>query len=260
MVGFPGTEATREAALANPGTKFAILDIVYEDYPANLQGVTFASEQAAYLAGTLAGKMTESDVIGMIGGMDIPPVNSFLCGFQTGAVDANPEINILVTYADTFVDPDTGAVIAQEMLDADADVIFPAAGGTGSGALLRTTEAGAWAIGVDSDEYLTVFAGGTAAGADHLLTSAIKRLDNAVFQVISETVNDSFVSGTAVYDLAAEGVGLAPYHDADASIPAGAKAAVEAARSGLLDGSIDPWRTCDSIKVYLPVVSNDGQP
>jgi basic membrane protein A and related proteins len=258
-VGYLAEEATRNAALANPETKFAILDMSYDDYPQNLQGAVFASEQAAYLAGTLAGKMTESDVLGMIGGMDIPPVNVFLCGFEQGVIDINPEATILLTYTDGFTNPALGAAVAQDMLDEGADVIFPAAGPTGHGALLTATQTGAWAVGVDSDQYLTVFAGGTVTGADHLLTSAMKRLDNAVFQIISETVSGNFVSGTVVYDLAVEGVDLAPYHEADAAIPPDAKAAVEAARDGLLDGSIDPLRSCRSFNIYLPQLNKDSQ-
>lgn len=260
MVGFSGFDQTYAAALANPDTFFAILDVSYEDYPSNLQGVVFASEQAAYLAGTLAGYMTESNILGLIGGMDIPPVNVFLCGFEQGAVDANPDVTTILTYAGDFNNPSLGTDIAQDMLDEGADVIFPAAGGTGSGALLTATQAGAWAVGVDSDQYLTVFEGGTVPGADHLLTSAMKRLDNAVFQIISETIDDSFVSGTVVYDLSVEGVDLAPYHDADPFIPADAKAAVETARTGLLDGTIDPLRSCAPFELYLPMIAADLQP
>jgi basic membrane protein A and related proteins len=260
MVGFSGYDQTYAAALDNPDTLFAILDMSYEDYPANLQGAVFASEQAAYLAGTLAGYMTESNILGLIGGMDIPPVNVFLCGFEQGAVDANPEVATILTYAGDFNNPSLGTDIAQDMLDEGADVIFPAAGGTGSGALLTATQAGAWAVGVDSDQYITVFANGTVAGADHLLTSVMKRLDNAVFQIISETIADAFVSGTVVYDLSVEGVDLAPYHDADPFIPADAKTAVDTARLGLLDGTIDPLRSCAPFELYLPMIAADLQP
>jgi basic membrane protein A and related proteins len=259
-VGYLSEAATYNAALANPTIMFAILDISYNDYPSNLQGMVFASEQAAYLAGTLAGKMTESNILGMIGGMDIPPVNVFLCGFEQGAIDTNTNITTHLTYIETFTDPDAGADAAQEMLDMGADVIFPVAGPAGSGALLTATQAGAWAVGVDNDQYLTVFDGGTVPGANHLLTSAMKRLDNAVYQIISETISGNFVSGTVVYDLAVEGVGLAPYHDADAFIPADAKAAVETARIGLLDGTIDPLRSCRTSEVYLPFLSLGIQP
>jgi basic membrane protein A and related proteins len=259
-VGFGGADATYNAAIANPSTRFAILDFSYDDYPPNLQGAVFASQEAAYLAGTLAGKMTESNILGMIGGLDIEPVNVFLCGFEAGAEDINPEVTVLKTYTGTFTEPDLGTAVAQEMLDEGADVIFPAAGPTGHGALLTATQAGAWGIGVDTDQYLTVFEDGAVEGADHMLTSARKRLDNVVFQIISETLLDGFVSGTVVYDLAGEGVDLAPYHETDASIPADAKAAVDAARDGIIEGTIDPLRTCRLSYIYLPFVILDGQP
>jgi basic membrane protein A and related proteins len=260
MIGYTGGEPTYNAALANPSTQFAVLDFSYEDYPPNLQGAVFASEEAAYLAGTLAGKMTESNLLGLIGGMDISPVNDFLCGFEQGALDINPEVTTLWTYLDTFVDQDAGAAAAQEMLDEGADVIFPAAGPAGTGALFTAAQAGAWVVGVDVDQYMSVFGGGTQPGAAQMLTSAMKRLDNVVFQIISETISENFVPGTVKYDLAVEGVGLAPYHAADAAIPGDAKAAVEAARAGLLDGSIDPLRSCRWHDVYLPFLNQDHQP
>jgi basic membrane protein A len=105
MVSFAGIDQTYAAALANPTTLFGILDSSYEDDLPNLQGAMFASEEAAYLAGTLAGHMTESDILGLIGGMDIPPVNVFLCGFEQGAVDANPAISTIITYAGTWEEP-----------------------------------------------------------------------------------------------------------------------------------------------------------
>jgi basic membrane protein A and related proteins len=254
MVGYLGMDAIYQQALDNPDTLYSILDISYDAYPPNLQGVVFASEQAAYMAGVLAGEMTQSDTIGMIGGMDIPPVNVFLCGFAQGATDSNPDITVLSTYLDNFVDPDIGAAAAQEMLDQGADVVFPAAGGAGRGSLLTATQAGAWAVGVDSDQYLSVFADGAVPGADHMLTSAMKRLDNAVYLSISETISGGFVSGTVVYDLAVDGVGLAPYHEAEGAIPPQAKAAVEAARAGLLEGTIDPLLNCRMVDLYLPFV------
>lgn len=255
MVGWLGMDQTHAAAQAHPGTYFAILDMPSEEDLPNLQGAVFATGEAAYLAGTLASYMTESKILGLIGGMDIWPVNEFLCGFRQGALDADPESSMILTYADTFIDPVVGASIAQDMLDQGADVIFPAAGSTGNGALLTAADAGAWAVGVDSDQYLTVFGNGAVDNAEYLLTSVMKRVDHAVFQIISETLTDSFVSGTVVYDLAVEGVGLAPYHEADPYIPAEAKTAVEAARIDLLSGAIDPLRACPPFHIYLPGIA-----
>lgn len=261
MVGFAGRDPISNTAQANPGTNFAILDATFDQYPSNLQGMEFASQEAAYLAGTLAGKMTESNVLGLIGGMPIPTVDSFLNGYSQGALCSNPEVSTIISYTNNFVDPELGAQFAQSMMSQGADVIFPPAGPTGVGAILTATQSGAWAVGFDVDQYMTVFQGGAVDGADHLLTSAMKRLDNAVFSVISETVSGGFTPGTVVYDLAKDGVGLAPYHEADASIPSDAKAAVEAARSGIIAGTIDPYAPCaDGYKIYLPLNGYNVQP
>jgi basic membrane protein A len=260
MVGFLGADQTFAAAQANPTTLFAILDVSYEDDLSNLQGTIFASEQAAYLAGTLAGHMTESDIIGLIGGMDIPPVTVFLDGFANGAICANPGVSTILEITDDFGNPALGSFVAQDMLDQGADVIFPAAGPTGTGALLTASQAGAWVVGVDSDQYLSVFGNGTVPGSEYMLTSVMKRLDNAIYQIISSVVDDAFVSGNVVYDLSVEGVALAPYHEADPLIPADVKAAVESARLGILAGTIDPFELCPSHFLYLPYSSKDIQP
>jgi len=243
-IGFGGADATYDAAVAHPATYYAAVDISLPGYPQNLQWIIFASEQPAYLAGVLAGKMTESDILGIIGGMEIPSVTAFIDGFIQGATCANPKITPLLIYTGSFTEPDLGTAAAESLLAQEADVIFAVAGLTGNGALLTTTQAGAWAIGVDTDQYLTVFEGGSVPGAEYMLTSAMKRVDNAVFQVISEVVSGNFTYGTVTYDLAVNGVDIAPYHEADSSIPLAAKAAVAAARRGLLDGTINPYTSC----------------
>jgi basic membrane lipoprotein Med (substrate-binding protein (PBP1-ABC) superfamily) len=115
---------------------------------------------------------------------------------------------------------------------------------------------------VDTDQYLTVFGGGAVEGADRLLTSAMKRLDVATFQVISETVSSTFSAGTVVHDLASGGVDLAPYHETDAMIPNDVKALVDTVKMGLIDGSIDPYGACpvQTHKIYLPLVDKQYAP
>ena len=162
-VGFMASEAISASAQAYPETQFAILDVEFPDYPENLQGMVFASEEAGYLAGTLAGKMTESGVLGLIGGMHIPAVTTFLDGYAQGAACANPDVTTVISYTNNFIDPTLGRSMLRRCSDRGADVIFAAAGPTGNGAILTTTQSSAWAVGVDSDQYVTLFANGAVS-------------------------------------------------------------------------------------------------
>jgi basic membrane protein A and related proteins len=253
-VGFMMADATWDTAAANPGIDFAIVDTSWDSYPDNLRGMVFASEQVGYLAGTLAGLMTSSDVVGGVGGMEIPPVQAFLEPYRYGAGCANPDVQVLITYTGTFNDPDLGAQVAEAQMALGADVVFGAGGATGNGAILEATQAGAWAVGVDVDQWLTVFDSGAVASSDRLLTSAMKRIDNAVYDTIADEVGGAFTPGTALYDLAVDGVGLAPFHEADPAIPQSVRDALDAVKAGILDGSIDVWEPCAYFRIFLPNV------
>lgn len=255
-VGFGFTDIISEAAINNPTVHFGIIDVAYDSYPDNLRGMVFDAAQAGYLAGTLAGLMTTSNIVGGIGGFDIPVINDFLTPYRNGAVCANPDVNVLIDYINSFTDPDLGSQVALAQLAQGADAIFPAAGAAGTGALLTTTAASKWAIGVDNDQWVTVFENGAVEGSEFLLTSVMKRADSAVYDTISDQVNSLFSSGTVVYDLALDGVGLAPYHEADASIPQAFKDQVNLVKDGILAGTIDVWEPCWSHQVYLPLILN----
>ena len=255
-VGFMMAEATWNAAQANPGIDFAIADTSWDqEYPVNLRGLIFAEEEVGYLAGTLAGLMTGSDVIGDIGGMAIPPVNNFVYGYRNGARCANPQVDVLIAYTGDFGDPDLGAQVAQDMIAQGADVIFAPAGATGNGAVLTATQSGAWGIGVDNDQYINIFDNGAVDGAEKLLSSAMKRLDNAVYDTIADAVATAFSPGTVRYNLAVDGVSLAPFHDADAAIPQAVKDTLTDVRQDIIDGVIDVWDPC---WVYASYVDGSG--
>lgn len=253
-VGFTMADATWTAADDNPGVNFAIVDVTWDSYPTNLRGMGFAQEQIGYLAGTLAGLMTESDVAGAVGGMQIAPVEAFLEPYGYGAGCANPEVTVIITYTGTFTDAELGALVAQAQMGQGADVVFGVGGLTGNGAILTATQSGAWGIGVDADQWLTLFGSGTVPGSEKLLTSAMKRVDNAVYDTIADAAGDAFTAGTVLYDLAVDGVGLAPFHEADAAVPQPVRDALEAVRQGIVDGSVDVWASCQIERVYLPVV------
>jgi basic membrane protein A len=255
-VGFLTSNPIRNAAESNPGTYFATVDFAYDTYPDNLRGITFASDEAGYVAGTLAGLMTQSDVVGSIGGMSIPAVDLFVDGYRNGAQCANPGVTVMISYTNDFGNPSLGAQKAQAMIAQGADVIFPAAAWTGYGAVLTATQSGVWAIGVDTDYFYSVFGGGTVAGSDHLLSSAMKRMDNAVFDTITDAISGTFTSGTVLHDLEADGVGLAPFHDADPYVSPGVRSELERVRQGLISGTIDVGASC-RFKAYLPLVTKN---
>jgi basic membrane protein A and related proteins len=243
-VGFTMADAVAAAAAAYPAVNFAILDNSLNSPLSNLRGITFNEKQAGYLAGALAGKMTSTNVIGAVGGMSIPPVIAFLAGYQNGAQCANSNVSVLLNYTGTFTDPSLGADTATDMIASNADVIFGAAGETGNGAILYSAQDGVWSIGVDSDQYLSVFGNGAVDGADKLLSSAMKRLDNAVYHTVQDQLGGTFSPGNVTYSLSNGGVGLAPYHETDTSIPPDVKTYINTVTSGLTSGSINLNETC----------------
>ena len=236
--GFLIATDTLAAAEANPDVNFIGIDQFQEEFPDNYVGVLFREDQGGFMAGVLAASLSESGVIGVVGGReDVPPVVRFVNAYETGAKSINPDIRVLSVYNESFTTPDKGASDAAQFIGEGADVIFGAGGQTGSGGIAAAAEQGVWAIGVDQDEYFTTFNGGDAAGSEQLATSAMKRVDLAVFRNIVAALTGEFAGG--VYELTAEndGITYAPFHDAE--IPEEAAAALEEARQGLADGSID---------------------
>jgi len=236
-VGFLLTTDTQAAAQGNPDVDFVAIDQFLEEYPPNMAGVVFNEDESGYIAGVLAASLSESGVIGVVGGReDVPAVPKFVNGFTVGAQSVNPDIRVLHTYNESFVDAPKGASDANQFIGEGADVIFGAGGPTGSGGVKAAAEQGVWGIGVDQDEYFTTFAGGTAPGADKLASSAIKRVDLVTFRLVADAILDQFEGGLLVGTAANNLITYAPPHDAD--IPAEVLEAVEAARAGLADGSI----------------------
>jgi basic membrane protein A len=213
-VGFLFAGPLTSAADANPDVNFAIVDDGTVDLP-NVVGLLFAEEQGSFLVGAAAALKSQTGTIGYIGGVNIESINRFEAGYVAGAKAVNPDIEIISQYVteppnfDGFNDPAAGRVIAQSMYEQGADIVYHAAGGTGAGlfqAAKEYSEANGtkvWAIGVDSDQALT-------AGADvaeYILTSMLKRVDNAVYSTIEAHVNDEFESGVRVFTLEDGGVG-----------------------------------------------------
>src|SRR5690606_4217500 len=140
------------AAEANPDINFIGVDQYLDEYPPNMAGEQFAEDQAGYLAGVIAASLSETGVIGVVGGLEtVPPVVKLVNGYTVGAQSVNPDINVLSVYLDSFTDPATGASTANQFIGEGADVIFGAGGQTGSGGVAAAAEQGVWGIGVDQD-------------------------------------------------------------------------------------------------------------
>lgn len=236
--GFLIATDTLAAAEDNTDVNFIGIDQFQEEFPPNYVGVLFREDQGGYLAGVLAASLSESGVIGVVGGReDVPPVVRFVNAYETGAQSVNPDIQVLSVYNESFTTPDKGASDAAQFMGEGADVIFGAGGQTGSGGVAAAAEQGVWAIGVDQDEYFTTFNGGDAAGSEYLATSAIKRVDLAVFRNIVAAIQGEFEGGVYTLEAANDGITYAPFHDAE--IPEDVAATLEETRQGLADGSID---------------------
>ena len=203
-VGYMLADATREAAEANPDTKFAIIDDSSIDLP-NVTSLMFKAEQASYLVGYVAGLTTKTNNIGFVVGMTNETMNQFGYGYCAGAIDANPDITVQQFNANSFADSATGKTMANTAITNGADIVFQAAGATGLGVIEACQEAGVYAIGVDSD--LSSIAPKT------VLTSAMKRVDNAVYDAVQELIDDKLEGGVQTFDLAAGGVDIAPSQD-----------------------------------------------
>lgn len=226
-VGYMLAEATRDAAMANPDQKFAIIDDATNADLENVACLMFAQEQASYLVGLVAGSVTETKTVGYVQGMVSDTMNLFGIGYIAGVLEACPEAKVLQYNANNFGDVTGGSTAAKDMITNGADVIYHAAGGTGMGVISACDEEGIWAIGVDTDQSILA--------PEHVITSAMKRVDTAS-QDISKAVQDgTFAGGVHTYDLSNGGVDLAPTRD---NIPADVLAVVEAAKADILAGKI----------------------
>jgi basic membrane protein A len=205
-VGFTEADAIDTAATRFPKEKFAIVDVdqtTEKHKPKNLLGLLFKEQEVGYLAGYLAAleekRRPGPDVIGSVGGQKQPPVDRFIAGYQAGAKAANPGIKVLNGYSQDFADQQKCKEIALDQIAQGAGVVFQVAGGCGLGALEAAKQKGVWGIGVDADQ---AFLG------PHILTSAVKRVDTAVFLAVKAVRDGTFKGGNVTYGLKDNGVAL----------------------------------------------------
>jgi basic membrane protein A and related proteins len=242
-VGFLMTDAVNEIAPQYPDTNFAIVDSVVE--PQNAASLLFREHEGSYLAGVVAGLMTQESteytnpddkVVGFLGGQESDLIGRFQAGYEAGVESVCPDCEVLVQYAgstpEAFNDPARGKELSLQQINQGADIIYHASGATGAGLFEAAREQKIFAIGVDADQ-------AKSFPEAPILTSVVKRVDNSVFQIIEQTREGNFPGGEVVeFGLDDKGISLAPFGRFDGDVPQNVKDEVEQAKQGIMDGDI----------------------
>ncbi|MEN9408377.1 MAG: hypothetical protein RL216_351 [Pseudomonadota bacterium] len=230
MTGFAFGDALSKVAPDFPDTKFAIIDMVV-DAP-NVKSVVFNEHEGSYLVGMMAGLASKTGTVGFIGGMDIPLIRKFGCGYAQGVKAVNPDATIILNMTGTtpaaWNDPVKGAELAKGQKAQGADVIYAAAGGTGVGVLQAAADEGILSIGVDSNQ--------NYMHPGKVLTSMLKRVDNAVYEAFKE--GENLTAGINVMGLANDGVGYAMDENNASLVSAEMQAAVDEAAAKIKSGEL----------------------
>jgi len=232
VLGFANASTLEVVAPDYPDTMFAIVDSVV-DQP-NVKSIVFSEHEGSFLVGMIAGLKSESGTVGFVGGMDVPLIRKFACGYAQGVMAANPDATVISSMTGTtptaWNDPVKGGELAKAQVSQGADVIYAAAGGTGVGILQAAADEGVFSIGVDSNQNFM--------HPGSVLTSMLKRVDNAVYEVFSEGL-DGFEPGVTVLNLESEGVGYAVDEFNEELITDEITTAVEEAKAGIIAGDIE---------------------
>jgi basic membrane protein A len=230
MTGFAFGDVLAKVAPDFPDTKFAIIDMVV-DQP-NVKSVVFNEHEGSYLVGMMAALASKSGTVGFIGGMDIPLIRKFGCGYAQGVKAVNPDATVVLNMTGTtptaWNDPVKGAELAKAQKAQGADVIYAAAGGTGIGVLQTAADEGILSIGVDSNQ--------NYMHPGKVLTSMLKRVDNAVYEAFKE--GEALTPGFNVMGLANDGVGYAMDENNAALVTPEMQAAVDAAAAQIKSGEL----------------------
>ena len=202
MTGFAFADALSQVAADYPDTKFAVIDVNWLDFP-NVRGIGFAEHEGSYLVGMMAAQASKSGTVGFIGGMDIPLIRKFACGYAQGVKAVNADATVVANMTGTtpaaWNDPVKGSELTKAQISQGADVVFAAAGGTGVGVLQTAADEGILSIGVDSNQ--------NHLHPGKVLTSMLKRVDNAVYEAFTQGTD--LETGNFTMTLANGGVGYA---------------------------------------------------
>lgn len=231
-VGFSQATALQKVAAEFPNLKFTIIDMVVE-LP-NVQSVVFKEHEGSYLVGLLAGLASKTNKVGFVGGMDIPLIRKFACGYVQGVKAAKKDAEIFQNMTGStpaaWNDPVKGGELAKSQIDRGADVIYHAAGGTGIGVLRAAADAGKLGIGVDSNQ--------NALQPGKVLTSMLKRVDVAAYASFKAARDGAWKPGVSVLGLKEDGVGWALDDNNKALVTPEMKAAADKARADIIAGSV----------------------
>ncbi len=230
-VGFAQADAIDAVAADYPDRQFAIIDVFWLNRP-NLRQYSFKEHEGSYLVGIAAALTSKTGRIGFVGGMDIPLIRKFACGYVQGAKEVRPGIEVLQNMTGTtpaaWNDPAKGAELAYGQIDRGADVVYHAAGATGLGVIRAVADAGKLAIGVDSNQ--------NALAPGHVLTSMLKRVDLAAYRTFKDAMDGKFTAGVVTLGLAEGGVDWAQdEHNADL-VSGEVRAAIERAKADVIAG------------------------
>ena len=232
-VGFAQADAINKVAAENPDKKFAIIDVNWLDQP-NLRQYSFKEHEGSYLVGMAAALASKTGKVGFVGGMDIPLIRAFGCGYVQGAKNANANVQVFQNMTGTtpaaWNDPGKGAELTQSQIDRGADVVYQAAGGTGIGVIRAAADAGKLSIGVDSNQ------NHLAPGS--VLTSMLKRVDVAAYQTMKDGMSGDFDTAAQSLGLAEGGVGWALDENNAKLITPEMKSAIESASADIIAGKI----------------------
>ena len=231
-IGFAQAAALEEVAKEFPDLDFAIVDMVV-DLP-NVRSIVFKEHEGSYLVGMMAAMASETGKVGFVGGMDIPLIRKFACGYVQGAKAVNADVEVFQNMTGTtgaaWNDPVKGGELAKAQIDRGADVVYHAAGGTGIGVLQAAADAGKLGIGVDSNQ------NGLQPGA--VLTSMLKRVDVAVYNAMKDHHDGNWTTGFSVLGLAEDGVGYAMDENNADLVSEEMVASVDAAKAGIIAGDV----------------------
>lgn len=235
-IGFLLANQVEMAAQQSPDKNFAIIDFAYEKPQPNLTGVVFKAQEPSYLVGYIAANTTKTNKVGFVGGKKGVVIDQFDYGFRAGVKDAakelGKEIEVIVQYADSFNDEAKGKSIATKMFNDGADIVFHAAGGVGKGVIEAAKEANKFAIGVDQDQ--------SRLAPKNVLTSALKRVDVAIYDVTSRILSGEKVGGqTLVYSSKEGAVGI-PEHTDKSLYPKELHEKAMQKQKEIMDGKIVP--------------------
>ncbi|HZS08084.1 MAG TPA: BMP family ABC transporter substrate-binding protein [Blastocatellia bacterium] len=231
-VGFAQGPIIEQVAADYPKTHFAIVDFVV-DKP-NVAGLVFKEHEGSFLVGMIAASTTKTNTLGFVGGMDIPLIHKFLTGYEEGAKYVNPNIRVIPNFVGitdaAWNNPGKGRELANSQIEQGADIVFQAAGNSGLGVFDAAEGYKRFAIGVDSNQ--------NWIKPGFVLTSMVKRVDNAVFSVVKDLVEGKFKGGPHVYGLDNDGVGYAIDDYNKALIPQAVIEKIEQAKRDIISGRI----------------------